>query len=455
MALGGMIVVLFLWMIWISRGIEVPQDLPFYLKPFYRAGKKAAGKDKRDFYYIKLSLLLLVLFAGGITALLNGFKESLDSVLVEGHFIERGGFGTGKKEYELDSVIEKEIIPVSIQVSRQARQEEELQQLITHAMSILDSEILGLNESMESVRTDLNLPYDLENGEIQLEWHTSNYKIVESSGRIHNENIREEGEEVLLQAEMTCQNQRAMYEKNIRVLPPYYSPEEELARSLENRIQILDESSREGERLELPVQMDGAAIQWRERTESNSWKIILLSVVAAVLVFIGKEKDLQNQEKKRKKQMLMDYPELVSKITLLLGAGMNIRTAFGKVAVDYREKKEKQASVKRHAYEELLLAYYEIQGGIPEQRAYQNFGKRCRVQRYMKFSSLLIQNMKKGNAGLEKILETEVQESLEERKAQAKKLGEEAGTRLLVPMFLMLVVVLIIVMAPALIAFQY
>ena len=89
MALGGMIVVLFLWMIWISRGIEVPQDLPFYLKPFYRAGKKAAGKDKRDFYYIKLSLLLLVLFAGGIAALLNGFKESLDSVLVEGQMCIR------------------------------------------------------------------------------------------------------------------------------------------------------------------------------------------------------------------------------------------------------------------------------------------------------------------------------------------------------------------------------
>ena len=216
-----------------------------------------------------------------------------------------------------------------------------------------------------------------------------------------------------------------------------------------------DESSREEKRLELPVQVDGVTIQWKERTKSNSWKIILLSVVAAVLVFAGKEKDLHNQEEKRKKQMMMDYPELVGKITLLLGAGMNIRTAFGKVAVDYREKKEKQMSVKRHAYEELLLAYYEIQGGIPEQRAYQNFGKRCRVQRYMKFSSLLVQNMKKGNAGLEKILEMEVQESLEERKAQAKKLGEEAGTRLLIPMFLMLVVVLIIVMAPALIAFQY
>ena len=99
------------------------------MKPFYRVGKKAAGKDKRDFYYIKLSLMLLVIFAGGTAASLNAIKESLNSVLVEGHFIERGGFGTGKIEYELDSVIEKEKIPVSIQVSGQTRQEEELQEL--------------------------------------------------------------------------------------------------------------------------------------------------------------------------------------------------------------------------------------------------------------------------------------------------------------------------------------
>ena len=455
MVLGGMIVASFLCMIWLSARIGVPQDLPFYLKPFYRVGRKVIGKEKREFYYIKLSFMLLVLFAGGAAALRNGLKEAWSSVLVEGHFIDRGGYGAGKKEYELDSVIGKEKIPVSVQVSGQTRREEELQELMTGAMTKLDMDILGLNASAEQVRTDLNLPYDMEEGEIQLEWHSSDYKIIETSGRVHNENIREEGEEVLLQAEMICRDQNLLYEKSIRVLPPCYSPEEELARKLENRIRTLDENSREEDRLELPVLLDGTAIQWRERPKRNSWKIILLSAAAAVLIFIGKEKDLQKLEEERRKQMLMDYPELVGKITLLLGAGMNIRSAFGKVAVDYREKKERQACGQRYAYEELLLAYYEIQGGIPEQRAYQNFGKRCRVQRYMKFSSLLAQNMKKGNAGLEKILEMEVQESLEERKAQAKKLGEEAGTRLLVPMFLMLVVVLIIVMAPALIAFQF
>lgn len=99
MVLGGMIVASFLCMIWLSARIGVPQDLPFYLKPFYRVGRKVIGKEKREFYYIKLSFMLLVLFAGGAAALLNGLKEAWSSVLVEGHFIDRGGYGAGKKEY--------------------------------------------------------------------------------------------------------------------------------------------------------------------------------------------------------------------------------------------------------------------------------------------------------------------------------------------------------------------
>ena len=120
-------------------------------------------------------------------------------------------------------MIGKEKIPVSVQVSGQTRREEELQELMTGAMTKLDMDILGLNASAEQVRTDLNLPYDMEEGEIQLEWHSSDYKIIETSGRVHNENIREEGEEVLLQAEMICRDQNLLYEKSIRVLPPCYS----------------------------------------------------------------------------------------------------------------------------------------------------------------------------------------------------------------------------------------
>lgn len=52
------------------------------------------------------------------------------------------------------------------------------------------------------------------------------------------------------------------------------------------------------------------------------------------------------------------------------------------------------------------------------------------------------------------LLEQEAEEAFEERKNSAKKLGEEAGTKLLFPMLLMLGIVIAIIMVPALLSFQ-
>ena len=64
------------------------------------------------------------------------------------------------------------------------------------------------------------------------------------------------------------------------------------------------------------------------------------------------------------------------------------------------------------------------------------------------------QNLRKGMKGLTQMLKLESIQAFEERKARAKKLGEEAGTKLLFPMFLMLAVVLIIVIVPAFMSLQ-
>lgn len=45
-------------------------------------------------------------------------------------------------------------------------------------------------------------------------------------------------------------------------------------------------------------------------------------------------------------------------------------------------------------------------------------------------------------------------EAFEERKNMAKKLGEEAGTKLMIPLFLMLAVVFVIVTVPAFLTIQ-
>ena len=84
-----------------------------------------------------------------------------------------------------------------------------------------------------------------------------------------------------------------------------------------------------------------------------------------------------------------------------------------------------------------------------ESESYERFGRRCGVQEYIRLGALLSQNLRKVTKGLNDLLYLEMVQSFEERKARAKRLGEEAGTKLLMPMFLMLGVVLVIVVVPA------
>ena len=103
----------------------------------------------------------------------------------------------------------------------------------------------------------------------------------------------------------------------------------------------------------------------------------------------------------------------------------------------------------RFAYKEVLTTIYEMESGVPEAEAYERFGRRCQLTCYIRLGSYLSQNLKKGSRGLEEFLVREAVSALEERKNNARKIGEKAGTRLLLPMILMLGVVIAVLMIPA------
>lgn len=119
-----------------------------------------------------------------------------------------------------------------------------------------------------------------------------------------------------------------------------------------------------------------------------------------------------------------------------------------KKVFDYQKR-----GIYHSAYEEMKITYYQIESGLPEGKAYQIFGKRCRMHRYRKLGNMLEQNIRKGTAGLLEELKQEVQEALGDRKALTFRMGEEASTKLLMPMILLLGIVLIICIAPALMTF--
>ena len=150
---------------------------------------------------------------------------------------------------------------------------------------------------------------------------------------------------------------------------------------------------------------------------------------------------------------MLDYPELVSKICLFLGAGLTVRSVFQKLGNEYLKKRADGMPIK-YAYEEIAVTCFELEGGVSEMTGYDNFARRCRQNQYLKLGSILSQNLKKGSARLQEILEAEARAAFENRKSLAKKRGEEAGTKLLLPMMLMMAVIMIIIMVPAFLTFS-
>ena len=136
------------------------------------------------------------------------------------------------------------------------------------------------------------------------------------------------------------------------------------------------------------------------------------------------------------------------KLVLFAGAGMTIRGAFQRIAGEYEEKQQSRNG-QSAAYEEVMYLCRELNSGVSEGLAYEHFGKRTGLQEYIRFTTLLAQNLKRGNSTLMDRLREEADKAAQERLQQSRRLGEEAGTKLLIPMVLMLAVVMAMIMIPA------
>lgn len=200
----------------------------------------------------------------------------------------------------------------------------------------------------------------------------------------------------------------------------------------------------------LPENWNSSHLDWETQKDTSGAMLSALSMIAALALLTAKVREEQTKLTKRREELLMDYPGLILKFTLLVQAGMTVRRTFQKMALDYKKKKPGKP---RAAYEEMVTTCFEMDSGVSELEAYRRFGERCGQVKYKTFATLLIQNLQKGSRHLSDTLEKEAMEAWDERKRKARVLGEAAATRLLVPMVLMLMVVMAIIMIPAVLSF--
>lgn len=391
-------------------------------------------------------------------ALLGGAAEvagSRNAVLLEGNLLARRENGEGSYEKELKLYAEgnEDAVIYLVEVPEQRLTEEEEQGYLAAAKEEIEQEFPGNNASVNSIREQVEIHDSYQNGKVEAEWNFDNSQVMDYEGKVIAEELPEEGTLVRARVTLTCGTSGSIEEFYFQVFSTV--PDETTAfwKQLENIIAVQSEKQGE-EYLELPNMVGNHVLKWEEKRDYTPEKILIFGGILATFIPLLERSRRQEQIKKRNRLLEMEYSDLVSKMALLLSSGMTLQGAWKKIAAAYEEKRRIDAVAEMPAYEEMVTACREMESGIGEQRAYERFGERCRQARYRKFSNILAQNLRKGNQGIVLLLEQEAESAFEERKSTAKRYGEEAGTKLLFPMMIMLGIVILILMIPAVFTFQ-
>lgn len=346
--------------------------------------------------------------------------------------------------------------PLDVTVGERQYTEEELQQVFSRAGKELETRILGENRDLDHVTADLDLVTEIPDLPVTVEWELDRYDVMNVTGEIQADALQEalaeeaDGVLVALRAFLTYTEdpkKQAVHAISVRLLEPERTAGEELLERIREEIRTYDGGNRTKEAVRLPEEVGGKEIRYHLPMDPRGGVVLVMGILTAALLVCLEKQNEKKEGERRRQQMMLDYPQIVSQLNLLLGAGMSSKSAWKKIVDDYQRRR--QTSGTRAAYEEMCAAWNEMCGGVPEKECYENFGSRCALQAYMKLGALLSQNLRKGTKGLADALRLEGIHAFEERKALAKRRGEEAGTKLLLPMFLMLAVVLVIVIVPA------
>lgn len=392
---------------------------------------------------------ILCVCTGAICFLLSWWmtgKEDLGGL----GYLPRNTYGEGERDYELKVIgLTGEDLPIRVTVRERSYTKVEAEQVFSKVMETMGERVLGSNQSFGEVRSDLNLITWLPDVGVKLRWSPEDPDLVDSFGHIQETSLPKSGISTWLAVYLMTGEYSERYEIPIRIYPPDLTEQEEAGVGLMKEIQSLDWAQQTKGGLELPKEYEGNPLRYRENQEANSGIFLVLGVVLAGLFYARDKMVLERQRKKRSQKLLEDYSEIVFKLMIFIGAGMTAFSAWERVVLDYQERLRKGRTKLRPAYEEMYAALNQIACGVSEGQAYKNFGKRCQLQPYLKLSSLLEQNRKTGTKNLNKLLEAEMSHAWEQRKTMARRLGEEAGTKLLVPLFLMLGIVMVIIMVPA------
>lgn len=363
--------------------------------------------------------------------------------------LSRPGKGADSVTEHLQVQIGEDKTPIDVTVAAVPYDRKEEQTRIREASKNLETIFLGQNTSLDHVTMDLHMPTQIWDSEVTVQWYLDSWKYLEPDGTLKNEGL-EEPVWIQVQALLNFGEENLTWNRTIQICPPEAPDTAMVVRMLQYQLQECQAGYEET--VQLPAEVSEQAVTWYPQRDTRWLWTTLLTGAALCGLWTGKKREDEQRQQKYERKMQISYPDIVNRLSLYMGAGISIRHAWERIIRGY-EKQRQMTGNSEDAYEQMKLALRQMQNGVAETVAYEKFGMDCRLSSYLKLGTLLSQNLRLGTGNLAEMLKAEAKDAFEDRKALARKIGEECESRLLLPMLLMLLSILIMIMYPAVSSF--
>ena len=148
---------------------------------------------------------------------------------------------------------------------------------------------------------------------------------------------------------------------------------------------------------------------------------------------------------RRAEEIEQAFPQLVSQMTLLVVAGMEVNRAWN------ISSKGGQTTL----YEEMNRVNIDLENNVPPVEAYSKFITRCNNKYATKLATAIIQNLSKGNSEIVNFFRQLNEESWSEHRHNARRMSEKIQSKLFIPTMLMFAGILILVIVPVMSGFSF
>lgn len=171
----------------------------------------------------------------------------------------------------------------------------------------------------------------------------------------------------------------------------------------------------------------------------SSLMIIGIAILFVMAIWNLCMSKMKEAVEKRRDDCVLEFPNMVSKLSLLIGSGMVLREAWYLIA------KSKEGPL----YELMRKACEYMDNGESDAAAIHKFGVLSDSLEIKKFTSAMVQGLEKGNSELADFLISQATELWAHKRQLALQQGEIAAGKLIIPLGLMFGGIIMIIVSAA------